>query len=300
VALGLTLPAAPSSAGRAQQTPVRPTLTPIPPGGPVTPAPPAASIAENPSLAGYVWVNGDIFVPAVGVPVRFSGDGFEVAALTDANGYYQFVQLGQDVGFLNVAGDGSAWKASVKDLALSARPGESLYVNFSASQASPSGGPRLLSVSVKPTLVGAGQTVSMTIKAANSTGQKLSGVWLTHLLPDNLTIDGMTTDRGDVVSQGRLAMARVGDLASGDSATFTIVASAPGDGGPSGSFAVVASLFSREGVAVQASTTLRGTGGPPTLPVTGSGEALMWIGLALAGLLIGAHQARRRRRAAAR
>ncbi len=294
IAAMLALPAAPSSAGSLQQATVRPTLTP-PSSAPstVTPAAPSASIAENAALAGYVWVNGDVFVPAAGVPVRFAGDGFELATLTDVNGYYQFEQLGQDVGLLNVAGDGTAWKASVKDVALSVRLGQALRVNFSASQVSPTQGPALVSVAVNPTLVGAGQMVSVTVKATNTTGQKLSGVWLTHLLPNGLTVSSLTTDRGDALAAGQLAMANLGDLAPGDAATFVIVALAPNDGGPQGSLPLVVSLVSREGVAVQASALLKGSGGPPMLPVTGSGEWLVWIGLALAALLVGAHQARR-------
>ncbi|HLF26909.1 MAG TPA: hypothetical protein VJG32_11280 [Anaerolineae bacterium] len=295
VAALLLLPITPLSAGVLQltATAVRPTLTPA--SGSVTPAPPAESVAENPALAGYVWVNGDVFVPAAGAPVRFAGDGFELAALTDANGYYQFERVGQDVGLLNVAGDGTPWKASIKAVALSVQPGASLRVNFSASQGSPAAGPKLISVSVKPTSIGAGQTLTVTIKATNTTDQKLSGVWLTHLLPDALTIAGMSTDRGDTASQGPLALANLGDLAPGDVATFTIIANAPHDGGPQGNLSVIASLISREGVAVQTSTPLKGTGGPAMLPVTGMGEWLMLMGVALSMLLVGTHQLRRRR-----
>jgi hypothetical protein len=281
----LALPATPSSARPLQQTVVRPTLTATPPGGAVTPAPAAESLAENPSLAGYVWVNGDVFVPAVGVPVRFAGAGFELATVTDANGYYQFEQVGQDVGLLNVAGNGSAWKASVKDVALSARPGLSLRANFSASQSSPAKGPSLLSVSVRPSSVGAGQSVTVTINATNRTAQKLSGVWLSQALPAGLSISGLTTNRGDALSVDRLAMANLGDMAPGDSATLTIVALGSNDGGPQGSLALVASLISREGVTVQSSTSVMGTGGPGMLPVTGLAEWLAGVGLALAALV---------------
>ncbi|HEY4688985.1 MAG TPA: LPXTG cell wall anchor domain-containing protein [Anaerolineae bacterium] len=293
-AMLLAWPVAPSSAGSLQQTAtaVRPTLTP---SGGVTPAPPAASVAENPSLSGYVWTNGDPLRPAAGVAVRFTGDGFELATLTDANGYYQFETLGQDIGWLNVAGDGTPWKASVSDVALSPRPGLALRVNFSASRSSPARGPALVSVSSAPGVVGAGQTVTITIKASNTTGQKLSSVWITHLLPDGLAATGLTTDRGDALSYGQLAMANVGDMSPGDKATFVIVATAPNDGGPQGTHPIVASFVSSEGVAVQASTTLKGMGGPTILPVTGSGEWLVWIGLALAALIIVVHRIRQRR-----
>ncbi len=302
IAVLLAQPVARSSAGPLQQTAtvIRPTITPTsaPPSNTATPAPPAASVDTAPSLTGYVWVDGNVFAPAVGVPVRFAGEGFDLATLTDANGLYQFARIGQDVGFLNVSGEGG-WKASAKDVALSVPPGASLQVNFSAAQSAPEEGPKLLSVSVSPALVGAGQTVTVTVKATNSAGSKLSGVWLTHMLPDGLTISGVTTDRGDARTTGRLAMASLGDLAPGDSATFDIIALAPNDGGPQGAFSLIASFISREGVAVQASTSLRGTGGPAGLPVTGLNEGLVWAGLALGALLIGAHQARRRRRASA-
>lgn len=252
---------------------------------------PGAAKQSEPSLAGYVWVNGDVFVPAIGVPVRFAGDGFELAATTDTNGYYQFEQIGQDTGFLNLGGD---WKASVKDVALSVPAGASLHVNFSASKASPEKGPNLLSVSVSPTVIGAGQTATMTIKATNSTESKLSGVWLTHWLPEALSISGAKTDRGDTRTVRRLAMANLGDMAPGDSATFTIVVTALNDGGPVGNQSLNVSLISREGVAVQAAASLRGMGGPPTLPVTGSGEWLVVVGVTLAALLAGVRSVRRR------
>ena len=278
----LALPATPSSAGAPLQAST------------ITPAPPADSIAENPSIAGYVWVNGDVFVPAVGIPVRFAGDGFELAALTDVNGYYQFESVGQDVGFLNVAGNGTAWKASAKDIALSPRPGESLRANFSASQGTPEKGPALLSVSVTPNVFGAGQIVTVTIKATNNTDQQWSGVWLTHLLPDGLNVSGLSASRGDAQAVGQLAMANLGDFAPGDSASFIIVAAAPHDGGPKGNFPVVASMISREGVAVQASASLTGTGGPMVLPVTGMSNWLFAAGLLLAVVIVGVHQVRRR------
>jgi len=292
----LALPVSPSSAGVLQQaaTPARPTLTSMPASSTVTPAAPAASMAENPSLAGYVWVNGDVFVPAVGIPVRFVGDGFELATLTDVNGYYQFESVGQDVGYVRVAGNGTGWKSSVKDIALSPRPGRSLWVNFSASQGTPEKGSALLSVSVNPSVFGAGQTVTVTVKATNNTEQPLSGVWLTHMLPDGLSVSGLSPSRGDGLSVGQLAMANVGDFAPGDSVSFTIVAAAPGDGGPKGNFSAVASMISREGVAVQASTSVKGTGGPAVLPETGAGSWLIGAGLLLAGVTVGVHQARRR------
>lgn len=292
----LALPVSPSSAGALLQasTPVRPTLTSAPAPATVTPAAPAESIAENPSIAGYVWVNGDIFVPAVGIPVRFVGEGFELAALTDVNGYYQFESVGQNVGFLNVAGNGTGWKASVKDIALSPRPGQSLRANFSASQGTPEKGPTLLSVSVKPDVFGAGQIVTVTVKATNNTDQQLSGVWLTHLLPDGLSVSGVSVSRGDAQAAGQLTMANLGNFAPGDSVSFTIVAAAPGDGGPKGNFSVVASMISHEGVAVQASASLRGTGGPMILPVTGMDNWLIAAGLLLAVVIVGVHQARRR------
>lgn len=295
LAVLLTLPTTPSNASALQQTAtVRPTLTPTPLSGGATPAPPVSSAGGNPSIAGYAWVNGDIFVPAVGVSVRFAGEGFELKTQTDVNGYFQFEQVGQDIGFLNIGGDDSTWKASVRDVALSARPGQSLRVNFSASQALPATGPAVVTIAVKPATFGAGQTISVTVKATNSTSQKLSGVWLTHLLPDGLNVSGLTTDRGEALSVGQLAMANLGDFAPGDTATFTIIAAAPADGAPQGRFSAVVSLFSREGVAVQASTSLQGMGGPSALPVTGMGDWLMWIGLMLAALLVGANFARRR------
>jgi uncharacterized repeat protein (TIGR01451 family) len=283
----LALPVSPSSADALRQasTPVRPT---------VTPAAPAESIAETPSIAGYVWVNGDVFVPAVGIPVRFVGDGFELAVLTDVNGYYQFESVGQDVGFLNVAGNGASWKASVKDIALSPRPGLSLRANFSASQGTPEKGSALLSVSVTPDVFGAGQIVTVTVKATNNTDQQLSRVWLTHLLPDGLSASSVSVSRGDAQAVGQLTMANLGDFAPGDSASFTIVAAAPGDGGPKGNFSAVASMISHEGVAVQASASMRGTGGPVTLPVTGMDNWLIVAGMLLAVVIVGVHQARRR------
>jgi hypothetical protein len=246
---------------------------------------------SEPSLAGYVWVNGDVFVPASGVPVRFAGEGFELTATTDTNGYYRFDQIGQDAGFLNLGGE---WKASVKDLALSVPPGAALRVNLSASQATPEKGPNLLSVSVSPAVIGAGQAATITVKATNSTESKLSGVWLTHWLPDGLSVSGAKTDRGDTLASGRLAMANLGDLAPGDTATFAIVVAASNGGGPQGSQSLNVSLISREGVAVQSAASLRGMGGPPTLPVTGSGEWLVVAGAGLAALLVGLRGLRRR------
>jgi hypothetical protein len=275
---------------RQSATPDRPTLTPTPNTPPA--AVPVVANA-NAALSGYVFVNGDVFVPAAGVPVRLSGEGFELVATTDVNGYYQFEQVGEDVSKLSVGGDGSAWKASVDGVMLSVRPGLEFVVNFSASQASPQKGPNLLDVSVSPASIGAGHAVTVTLKAHNSTQQKLSGVWLTQRAPDGLSIAGATTDRGDALAFGNLAMANVGDLAPGDAVTFNIVLSSPSEGGAHGALSLMGSMFSRESVAVQDATTLTATNGPVTLPVTGAGEWLAGVGAALVVIVFITHRLRR-------
>lgn len=292
----LVLPVAPSRADVLLQTPtpIRPTLTPTPSdsGSPVS----AASFDSSLALAGYVWVNGDIFVPSVGVPVHFSGDGFDLMAVTDGNGYYQFEQIGQDIGMLNVGGEESDWKASVGNVALSVPSGGSLVVNFSASQATPLKGPALLDVSLASRMISSGQTVTVTVESTNSTDTKLSGVWLSHLVPEGLTLSGLTVDRGDTLSVGNLAMANVGDMAPGDVVTFNIIVSAPSDGGPNGNLDIVASMFSRERVTLQASTVLAAMGAPMVLPQTGVNGWLLVVGVALAFLLVATGQLRRVRK----
>lgn len=276
---------------RQSATPDRPTLTPTPDA--TTPAVAAPVVANtNAALSGYAFVNGDIFVPASNVPVSFSGNGFELDTTTDVNGYYQFEQVGEDVGRLSLGGDGSAWKASIDGVMLSVRPGLAFVVNFSASQATPQKGPNLLDVSAAPKSIATGRTVTVTLKASNSTQQKLSGVWLTQLAPDGLSVAGTTADRGDALVFGNLAMANVGDLAPGDSVTFNIVLSSPSEGGAHGTLALVGSMFSREVVAVQDSTTLNAMNGPGTLPVTGANEWLIGVGVALAIILLIAHRLR--------
>ena len=296
VLLGMlfALTATPSHADvlRQSATPDRPTLTPtLDAATPVAVAP--AVVNTDAALSGYVFVNGDIFVPAASVPVRFSGDGFELTATTDVNGYYQFERVGEDVGKLNVGGEGSAWKASIDGVMLSVRPGVAFVVNFSASQASPQKGPNLLNISVAPKSIGAGHSTTVTLKANNTTQQKLSGVWLTQRAPTGLSIAGATTDRGDALMFGDLAMANVGDLAPGDGVTFNIVLSSPGEGGVHGSLSLMGSMFSRESVAVQSATTLTATNGPATLPVTGVGDGWVGVGVALAVIAFVTHRLRR-------
>ena len=270
---------------------------PPPPPPPPPPSPPAESggnggtgfLAE---LEGFVWEGGDPQKPLTGVVVRFTSDGVSVDVTTDRRGHFKFVNLGPDVGTLDLA-DGQ-WQSGTGGVILQPPSGRKLQANLAALPKGKSLSSKVtLTASVSPSRAVAGETVTFSFKVVNGTENPITGLTLGDQLPDGMTVAGVTTSRGDVVGRSSNAVTvDLNALAPGDSATVTIVALVAQNAKPSVS-ANRATLFYSEGPAVVTRGSVGLFSGPQALPVTGIGLPIVAV-VVLAIVLLLARRMRAR------
>jgi uncharacterized repeat protein (TIGR01451 family) len=269
--------------------PSSPTDTPVappPPGPTSTPAPGGRGegtgfLAE---LDGFVWQNGDPAAPLGGVVVRYVSDGVTIDATTDAQGHFRFINIGPDLGTLDLAD--AQWQSGMGGVVVQPPLGYKLRVNLAAL---PKGKSLTSQVALTSNAVSSGQTVTYTLKVLNGTQGVVSGLTLGDQLPDGMTLGGVTTSRGDVVGYSPSAVTvDLNSLAAGDSATVTVVALMAQSGASKA--ANRATLFYREGPAIS-THTVAAASGPTTLPVTGIGLPILLV-VVLAVILLMARRLR--------
>ena len=259
---------------------------PPPPGATSTPAPGGGGegtgfLAE---LDGFVWQNGDPAAPLGGVVVRYISDGVAIDVTTDPQGHFRFVNVGPDLGTLDLAD--AQWQSGMGGVIVQPPVGYKLRVNLAAM----SKGKVLTSkVTLTSNAVSSGQTVAFTLKVLNGTQGVVSGLTLGDQLPDGMTLASVTTSRGDIVGRSPSAVTvDLNSLSAGDSATVTVVALMTQAGANKTSNR--ATLFYREGPAVS-TQTVAAASGPTTLPVTGIGLPVLLV-TALAIILLLARRLR--------
>ena len=259
---------------------------PPPPGPTSTPAPGGGRegtgfLAE---LEGFVWKNGDPAAPLGGVVVRYVSDGVTADATTDANGHFKFVNIGPDLGTLDLAE--AQWQSGMGGVVLQPPLGFKLRANLAAM---PKGKALTSKVTLTSNAVSSGQMVTFTLKVLNGTQGVVSGLTLGNQLPDGMTLASVTTSRGDVVGHSPSAVTvDLNSLAAGDSASVTVVALMNQAG--ANKAANRATLFYREGPAIS-TQTVAAVSGPATLPVTGIGLPIVLV-LVLAVILLLARRLR--------
>jgi uncharacterized repeat protein (TIGR01451 family) len=178
---------------------------PPPPGATSTPAPGGGGegtgfLAE---LDGFVWQNGDPAAPLGGVVVRYVSDGVTADVTTDARGHFKFVNIGPDLGTLDLAE--AQWQSGMGGVVVQPPVGYKLRVNLAAM---PKGKALTSKVTLTSNAVSSGQTVTFTLKVLNGTQGVVSGLTLGNQLPDGMTLASVTTSRGDsgleLAGRGRL------------------------------------------------------------------------------------------------
>jgi len=282
--------AAPTSAPLDQGPPPPPPSdtppAPPPPGATSTPSPGGGGegtgfLAE---LEGFVWQNGDPAAPLGDVVVRYVSDGVTADVTTDAKGHFKFVNIGPDLGTLDLAD--AQWQSGMGGVVLQPPVGIKLRVNLAAL---PKGKALASKVTLASNAAASGQTVTFTLKVLNGTQGVVSGLTLGDQLPDGMTLASVTTSRGDVVGQSPGAVTvDLNSLAAGDSASVTVVALMNQAG--ANKAANRATLFYREGPALS-TQTVAAVSGPTTLPVTGIGLPILLV-VALAVILLLARRLR--------
>jgi len=306
----------------------RPTLTPTPAPAsspPASPPLPAAPACE--SICGQV-INLENGAGEPGQTVRFAGVGWSLEAVTDAEGRYAYGRLGTDVGLLDlIVPEGDDLHPTTSGIAIAPMPGQPIVVNLGAYRDHPAAPLLVPSVSAQPSWVRPSDRVTITAQVENVLSTKISGVMVTGLLPEGLTLVGVTGDRGDVTRSGQYGAVFIGDLWPGEVATVCFIADVAQEA-PSGKVRVPVSLVYREhaaaqaaaevwvgGSAVVASTssaagsatptsvpssvgapqTLPATG-PTLLPVTGYGLTAIGVGAAFGAVAWTARRLRSRRK----
>jgi uncharacterized repeat protein (TIGR01451 family) len=258
--------------------------------------------------------------------VQFSGVGWSVEMSTSANGEYGFGRLGTEVGLLNlIVEEGSDLRPLTTDIPFAPVPGWTTVVNLGAYREPGDGvAPLVPAVRVDPTWVRPGERVDFTVRVENRLQTKISGVWVTDLLPEGLSLINVTTDRGDAMHEGSYGAAFIGDLGPGDAATVKLIAEAAQEG-PTGTLHNRISLIYREHAAAQVAASVTVGRPPPTaaravaqatetaagsvpahtpavlpstgpglLPVTGFGLTAIGVGLALGATALAARGFRKR------
>jgi uncharacterized repeat protein (TIGR01451 family) len=259
-----------------QPTPV-PTGAPAPGGG----GEGTGFLAE---LDGFVWQNGDPAAPLGGVVVRYVSDGVTIDTTTDSQGHFKFVNIGPDLGSLDLADP--QWQSGMGGVIVQPPVGYKLRVNLAAL---PKGKALTSQVTLTSNAISSGQMVTYTLKVLNGTQGVVSGLTLGDQLPDGMTLGGVTTSRGDVVGHSPSAVTvDLNSLAAGDSATVIVLALMAQPG--ANKAANRATLFYREGPAIS-TQTVAAASGPTTLPVTGIGLPILLI-VVLAVVLLMARRLR--------
>jgi uncharacterized repeat protein (TIGR01451 family) len=259
---------------------------PPPPGPTSTPAPGGGGegtgfLAE---LDGFVWQNGDPAAPLGGMVVRYVSDGVTTDVTTDAKGHFKFLNIGPDLGTLDLAE--AQWQSGMGVVVVQPPLGYKLRVNLAAM---PKGKALTSKVTLASSAVSSGQMVTFTLKVLNGTQGVVSGLTLGEQLPDGMTLASVMTSRGDVVGHSPSAVTvDLNALSAGDSATVTVVALMNQAG--ANKAANRATLFYREGPAIS-TQTVAAASGPTTLPVTGIGLPILLIA-ALAVILLLARRLR--------
>jgi uncharacterized repeat protein (TIGR01451 family) len=263
-----------------------PSVPPPPPGPTSTPAPGGGGegtgfLAE---LDGFVWQNGDPAAPLGGVVVRYLSDGVAVDVTTDPQGHFRFVNIGPDLGTLDLAD--AQWQSGMGGVIVQPPVGYKLRVNLAAM---PKGKSLASKVTLTSHSISSGQTVTFTLKVVNGTQGVVSGLTLGNQLPDGMSLGNVATSRGDVVGHSPSAVTvDLNSLAAGDSATVTVVALMTQAG--ANKAANRATLFYREGPAISTQTAMAASG-PATLPVTGIGLPILLV-IVLAVILLLARRLR--------
>ena len=301
----------------------RPTLTPTPstsPGG-------SAPAGECGSLCGQV-IDLETGTNLADQTVRFAGSGWSKETATNAYGWYTFGLLGSDVGLLDLVvpedGDLHPVTSGIAVAPINAWP---IVVNLGVYRERPIDPPLTPTISVQPSWVRPGGRMTVTVQVRNDLAFDISGVMVTTLMPEGLTLVGVIPSQGDGRQIGGYGAGVLQNLPTGTEATVQFIAEVDGDA-PAGTLQVPVSLIYREHAAAQTVAQVRVSGapapaattpsspsvaisytatpvgtpqtlpttGPTLLPVTGFGLTAVGVGAALGAVAWTARRLRHHRR----
>lgn len=286
---------APAAAGPAAQvtfTP-RPQLTPLPTTLPKTDGP---SEAHPPRLHGTIfdWGKGNV---SEGVQVVLRGDGWEIPVSTNEEGQYAFLDIGNEIAFLDVVvPEGhDDLGALTSGLPVRVEVGGELVVNVALYPLGTTPDTLLgLKVVSSSSEAVPNENVSFTITAVNNWDEGINQVIVADFLPDGLSYVSASVSQGSAVYEEGLVWADLGPMAAGDSATVTIITKVDADAAESTEILNVVAAYHSENAAVQEETSVVVVEYKDgVLPVTGLAPVLPFAALFLVGLLLMGRKMRR-------
>ncbi len=209
----------------------RPTPTTIPTATPTPAATSAPATVSQPVVApktgvvsGYVVDYTGGGAPQAGIPVVLDGGGWSLEAMSDSNGFFQFMGLGDGTARLRLKLPPDAHPVN-EDWQVNTA-GETVNMGFRWGDAPL---PVVLMIDSTEMTARAGEATSFSVMVKNQSGGEATNITLKVVLPDGVTPTTAEASTGTAEVSENTVLGTIDTLPTGETATFTIAATA-GDG----------------------------------------------------------------------
>ena len=193
------------------QRPDPPTATPMPTTAPVNKAP--AVPAKVGVAHGYVIDYSNSGAPQGGVPVILSGQGWQAETVSDSNGYFQFLGLGDGEGALNLKLPPEAHPVNANWMVdTGIENPEPTNIGFYWGETPPL--PVLLSTEANAD--------SLTLKIANQSGGDANNIALAVSLPTGVTAKNASSKLGSIENNDNSVLFSLDTLPTGETVTLVL------------------------------------------------------------------------------
>lgn len=204
----------------------RPTPTTIPTATPTLAATSAAVTVSQPVAApktgvvsGYVVDYTTAGAPQAGIPVILDGGGWSLEAVSDSNGFFQFMGLGDGTARLRLKLPPDAHPVN-EDWQVNTA-GETVNMGFRWGDAPL---PVVLMMDATEMTAHAGEATSFSVTVKNQSGGEATNITLKVILPDGITPTAADASTGTVDVSENTVLGTIDTLPTGETATFTIAA----------------------------------------------------------------------------
>lgn len=203
----------------------RPTPTTIPTATTVTTG---ASTTSQPAVApktgvvsGYVVDYSSAGAPQAGIPVVLDGGGWSLETMSDSNGFFQFMGLGDGTARLSLKLPPDAHAVNPEWNVNTA--GDTANMGFYWGDWPL---PVMLVMDSTELNIGAGETKAFSVGVKNQSGGDATNITLEIVLPDDLTPGAARASIGEAEISGNTIMGKIDSLPTGETAIFTVSATA--------------------------------------------------------------------------
>ncbi len=206
----------------------RPTPTTIPTATPIPTATSAAVTVSQPVVApktgvvsGYVVDYTGAGAPQAGIPVVLDGGGWSLEAMSDSNGFFQFMGLGDGTARLRLKLPPDAHPVN-EDWQVNTA-GDTVNLGFRWGDAPL---PVILMMDATEMTAHAGEATSFSVMVKNQSGGEATNIALKVVLPDGITPTAVEASTGTADVSENTILGTIDTLPTGETATFTIAATA--------------------------------------------------------------------------